>query len=95
MKVVVDNRDPPPKKKDLLPIDGSSTATELTKYNSKQFELSTEPGNNNAAKYKELFRILDGSEDLRTMIKWIQSLEELFVGTGTDTLDGQKCLIKS
>ena len=95
MKVVVDNREPPPKKKDLLPIDGSSTATELTKYNSKQFELFTEPSNGNAAKYKELFRILDRSEDLRTMIKWIQSLEELFTGTATDTLDGQKRLIKS
>ena len=60
MKVVVDNREPPPKKKDLLPIDGSTTATELNKFNSKQFNLSTNPGVANSAMYKENFRILDG-----------------------------------
>ena len=49
----------------LVPVDETST---LTKSNTCQFELSSNPGTNGVATYKKTVWILKGGESLRAAI---------------------------
>ena len=73
MKIVSQNGHGAPKETIILPLTGTSS-DELTKDNSKTFEISTAPGIRNATTYKMSVRVYNGNEDLRTKIQWVKDV---------------------
>ena len=78
MKIVLSNENPKPKNEvlSLVPTE----VTPLTKENSIGLSLSTNPADDNAPKFKLQARILDGSEDVRSVLEWSKNLPRIFEG---------------
>ena len=95
MKVVIPNNNNGVQKRHIiLPLKGT-TAKPLDKYNSKSFDLSTDPGKANAPTYKMTARVLDGSEDLRTKIEWMRDTKVILAGCDAKDVEPRKNLIKA
>ena len=80
MKVVTQTNASTSKNAQLLPLIPTA-ATERTKDNSVQLELMTDPANAAASpKYKMMVFVLNGDEDIRTVITWQQDLKKVLHG---------------
>ena len=65
----------------LIPV----APRELTATNSVQYELKAIPGDANSSKYKVTARIIDGTEDIRTMIGWSRDVDKVLTGLNLNT----------
>ncbi len=57
------------KKAPLLPLV-PDPLDEMTHENSVSYQLCTKPGVATSDKYKKTVRVLDGSESIRTILRW-------------------------
>ena len=73
-----------PKKKPLLSLVPEDDVP-LTRENSIQLELKTNPTEDASPKYKMSMRILEGSEDVRTILRWRRDLEQVTHGLNLTT----------
>ena len=71
--------------KALLPLVPLGEEEPLTKANSVTFELLSNPADPASAKYKMQARVLNGDEDLRTMINWRKSALAVILGLNINT----------
>ena len=71
-------------KKPLLPLVPEDPE-DMTGSNSRQFLLLTDPANADSAKYKFYARIIQGKEDVRTIIRWSSDAEKVVVGLNATT----------
>ena len=76
----------------LVPVDETST---LTKSNTCQFELSSNPGMNSAATYKKTVQILKGSKSLWTAINWRIDIDAVLQGLSLTTGGAQVPICKA
>ena len=60
----------------------------LTKSNSTTFELRINPADAGSPTHKETVRILNGTEDVRTIINWHTNLDKCWGGLGYTNADG-------
>ena len=72
-------------KKPLLPLVPEVAIEELDKSNSVSYECRVNPADANSAKYKVSVRILTGSEDIRTLLTWMDNVERVVAGMNLDT----------
>ena len=87
MKVVVENNDNVPRKKELLlPLEEDMEEHVLDKSNSTLWELSTRPGTAGAATYKYQVRTLTGTENPRQILRWRDDVIKVCVGLNVTTL---------
>ena len=63
----------------LLPLVPLATSA-LTSNNSISFQLMSDPTDNDSPKYKVTQRIIDGSEDVRTLIHWKKETAKVVTG---------------
>ena len=85
MKVVFPKDAPTNGKKTLLLPLESQSEDSLDKYNSRQYELLSDPNDSTSHKYKISIRVLEYGCELRPMIKWKKGLFEMLTGTGSST----------
>ena len=81
MKVALsDDKSKKSQNSQLLPLVPDAMK-EHTKDNSIQLELMTDPANpNTSPKYKMMFFVLNGDEDVRTIVQWQQDLLKVYHG---------------
>ena len=73
--------------KAILPLVPEA-AKEYNKATSVQFELRTEPANDNSPKYKKSVHIADGSESPRDIIQWRKDASVVLTGFNiTDNIE--------
>jgi hypothetical protein len=77
----------PKKSPPVLPLKEDEEAYRLDKTNSITWELSTQPGTANAAKYKYKVRILTGSELPQYVVHWRMDLNQVVRGLNLTTVD--------
>ena len=82
------------KKHVILPLVGTKDPP-LNKDNSRTFELSSQPGTDNAATYKSSVRILQGDEDLRSKLTWVKDCESMLTGLHVTTVEPAMKLLAS
>jgi hypothetical protein len=76
----------PKKSPPVLPLEEDEEAYRLDKTNSITWELSTQPGTANAAKYKYQVRILTGSESPQQLVRWQIDLNQVVAGLNLTTV---------
>jgi hypothetical protein len=76
----------PKKSPPVLPLEEDEEAYRLDKTNSITWELSTQPGTANVAKYKYQVRILTGSESPRQLVRWRMDLSQVVAGLNLTTV---------
>ena len=84
-------------KKPILTLVPDEDLEELTKSNSREFQLMIDPSNaKDSAKYKVNVRVLSGSgERVRTLLHWYQDVQNVLVGHGATSYEAQKRLTSS
>ena len=60
----------------IIPVAPS----QLTSHNSVGFSLLSDPADNDSPKYKVTQRIINGSEDIRTLIEWMKDCTKILDG---------------
>lgn len=89
MKVVPPKEQPNKRNTEvLLPLVSKPTAH--TKSNSVTFELRSEPGNNQSAKYGVTILKIQGGEDIATLTQWIQDYQKVVNGLGFGQDQGEQ-----
>ena len=78
----------------ILPLVGTKDPP-LNKDNSRTFELSSQPGTDNAATFKSSVRILQGDEDLRSQLIWVKDCKSMLAGLNVTTWQPAIKLIES
>ena len=79
MKVVLNNGEDR-KPKPILPLVGEEDDGKVPKTKVHTYDLLTDPTDAASPKYKLTIRILDGTESLRTTLKWRQDIETVING---------------
>jgi len=68
------------KPKPVLPLVDDEGDIPTSKENIRTFDLYSDPTDNTSAKYKSAIRVLQGTESLRTTIKWRKDAERIIAG---------------
>ncbi len=68
------------KPKPVLPLIDDEGDVPTSKENIRTFDLYSNPADNTSAKYKSAIRVLQGTESLRTTIKWRKDAERILTG---------------
>ena len=68
---------------------------ELNKTNSRSFELRTVPTDADSAKYKTNIRIINGSEDIRTLVQWKKDTQRVIDGFNLQGYQNQTKMIET
>ena len=79
----------------LLPLVPTMDTEELSKTNSITFELRSIPTDADSAKYKVIVRILQGTEDLRTIITFRKEVAKVLAGLNLTTYATQVPILRS
>lgn len=79
----------------MIPALSGTTLEPLGKHNSKSFDLSTQPGTDNALTYKMTGHILDGNEDLRPKLKWVRDTKAIITGVHAQNLEPKRGIVKA
>ena len=79
----------------LLPLVPTMDTEELSKTNSITFELRSIPTDADSAKYKVIVRILQGTEDLRTIITFRKDVAKVLAGLNLTTYATQVPILRS
>ena len=79
MKVVPSKNDKPTKKAPLLPLV-PDPLDEMSSENSISYSLRTDPTDADSSTYKKYVRVLDGSENPRTVLKWAADTAQVLRG---------------
>ena len=74
-----DKKDTSPRQDVLLPLVPVAPS-QLTSHNSVSFSLLSDPADNDSPKYKVTQRIINGSEDIRTLIEWMKDCTKILGG---------------
>ena len=72
--------DTKPTKEALLPLVPKKEDEGLSSESSVQFALLSNPADTDSPKYKVTCRILQGDEDIRTMIRWCVDVDRVTAG---------------
>ncbi len=82
-------------RKPLLPLVPEVAIEELDKSNSVSYECRVNPADANSAKYKVSVRILTGSEDIRTLLTWMDNVERVVAGMNLDTHGPRTTMVRT
>ena len=75
------------RKKPLLTLTVDLKETELSKCNTKTFDLKINPADANSATYKSSARVLRGDETVRQVLQWCRGGREILTGLNLLTLE--------
>ena len=81
MKVAPQKHAPSTKKAPLLPLI-PDPLDEMTKENSVSYKLRTKVADPDSDKYSKTVRVLDGSESIRTILRWGSDSMQVCSGLG-------------
>ncbi len=96
LKQVAQDAANPKRKAVFLPlVPDTSEDNVLDKSNSVTYELRTIPGDNNSASYKRVLRILNGTEDIRTIIMWYKEITPLLTGLNVREYEPQCAIVRT
>ena len=88
MKISVPNKEPKSPKTFLLPLIEDDEMYRLDKSNSVVYNLKTQPAAGaGSPEYKYQVRVLQGTEDVRAILKWKGDVFKVCVGLNVTTLD--------